>query len=192
MLTDSFEQPNSSIYSKEYEDYLIKGDSSCLQNLLPGTLEHEYIQLITELRKPTPYTDELDNQIQQFVSKASKYNQTIPLQFIALSKKYNTFKNNPQKQNEIISTLKQLIPISLNTNITPFTTTTTSIFNNNNNQPNTNTNTTSIFQTIKYESTLDNSIIQSINDIYNNIYSNKLNLTNNNINNTFKNYNNII
>ena len=189
MFTDSFEQSNSSIYSKEYEDYLIKGDSSCLQNLFPGTLEHEYIQLITELRKPTPYTDELDNQLQQFVSKASKYNQAIPLQFIALSKKYNTFKNNPKKQNEIISTLKQLIPISLNTNITPFTTT-TSIFNNYNNQS--NTNTTSKFQTIKYESSLDNSIIQSINDIYNNIYSNKLNLTNNNINNTFKNYNNII
>ena len=85
MLTDSFEQPNSSIYSKEYEDYLIKGDSSCLQNLLPGTLEHEYIQLITELRKPTPYTDKLDNQIQQFVSKASKYNQTIPLKYVNLS-----------------------------------------------------------------------------------------------------------
>ena len=191
MFTDLFEPPNSlnsSIYSKEYEDYLITGNPSYLQTLLPGTLEHEYIQLITELRKPTPYTDELDNQLQQFISKASKYNQAIPLQFIALSKKYNTFKNNPQKQSEIIAALKHLIPISLNTNISTFATTYTP--NNYNNQP--NTNITSKFQTIKYESILDNSIIQSINYIYNNIYSNKINPTDNIISTTFKNCNNII
>ena len=78
-LFDLTNSSNSCIYSKEYEDYLIKGDPSYLQTLPPGSREQEYIQLITELRKPTPYTDELDNQLQRFISKASKCNQTIPL-----------------------------------------------------------------------------------------------------------------
>ena len=91
------------IYAKEYEDYLITGKEECLNTLIPGGIEYEYIKLIRSILSEN-LTENLKQKIKDFVKRYPN-NQTNKLKALLYMKE---LESNPENLEEIIKSIKQL------------------------------------------------------------------------------------
>ena len=137
-------KPNN-IYSKEYDDYLIKGDPSILQSLPLGSIERQYANLTITLKEMEGYNEEFDKKLQRFLREAPSNNQGLALQLISLSKEYETIKDDENKKQKFLNKLKDIMELQ---NPNPHSLTRPT--------PNQMQSQARNIQTIKYESVLNN------------------------------------
>ena len=141
---------SSTIYAKEYDDYLITGNVDSLKFLLPGSIEERYALLSRRIVNE-PLTKELQFELEQFTKE---FPDKSPLLNIMYIKKI--YEQEPNSKDLIINKLKKFFHLS---------------------EPepekraiNYNTNTVNNY-VIHYPSILDYSECHTLEKIRNNIYN---------------------
>ena len=92
---------SSTIYAKEYEDYLITGNVDSLKFLLPGSIEERYALLSRRIVNE-PLTKELQFELEQFTKE---FPDKSPLLNIMYIKKI--YEQEPNSKDLIINKLKE-------------------------------------------------------------------------------------
>ena len=99
------------LFSKEYEDFLIKGSEDVCNSLPNGSLEKEYFLTIRQSVKEE-YSQELDKKIKSFLNNFGLFGfnqkQLTRLKALLIYKK---IQKNPDKKEEIIKDIKDLFKI---------------------------------------------------------------------------------